>query len=350
MSMLPHPLMPMMPMWMPLARTKLALSAALVALGAALAPATTVAQEWPARQPLRIIVPYPAGGNADSAARAVAEPVGARLRQTIIVDNRPGASTIIGSEAIARAAPDGYTIGVVSDSHAINDAMARLPKAVDILGARVPYDARKDFVPISGMILVPLVLAVHPKVPARDIKALIALSQKDANSSLNFGTMGTGSPWFLHMHQIARATGAKFQDVPYKGLAPAATDLLSGQIDVMVMPVHYARQYIEAGRLVPVATLGAKRHPLLPEVPTLVENGYAALDISNYLYFIAPAGTPPAIVERLGAEIEAALKAPTMAGRLATSGDPYIATQAELAARLARDIGTYGEIIQSTLK
>lgn len=136
------------------------------------------AQEWPAKQSIRIIVPYPAGGNADSAARALAEVVSGTLKQAVIVDNRPGASSIIGTEAVSRAPADGYTIGVVSDSHAINHAMAKSPKASEILGAKVPYDAMKDFVPVAGMIAVPLVLVVNPKIPSRNLKELVQYSKE----------------------------------------------------------------------------------------------------------------------------------------------------------------------------
>lgn len=321
---------------------------AMAALGLAFSrPAS--AQEWPAKQPIRIIVPYPAGGNADSAARALGEAISGNLKQTVLVDNRPGASSIIGTEMVARAPADGYTIGVVSDSHAINHVMARLPKAADILGAKVPYDAQRDFMPICGMILIPLVWVVNTKVPARSVKELVQLS-KDRKSGLNFGTMGTGSPWYIHMHQLAEATGGVFIDVPYKGLAPAATDLIGGQTDTMLMPVHYAQQYIRTGKLAPIATLGAQRHPLLPQVPTLAENGYPGLAISNYIFFVAPAGTPQAIVDRLGKELNAALKTPSMKAKLATSGDPYPAEPAELSARLRHDIETYGKVIQRTLK
>lgn len=316
----------------------------------ALAAHASWAQEWPTKQPIRIVVPYPAGGNADSAARALAEIVSGNLKQTIIIDNRPGASSIIGTEVVSRAPADGYTIGVVSDSHAINHAMAKLPKAGDILGAKVPYDAQRDFVPVSGMILVPLVLVVNPKVAARSVKELVQLSQAGKGTGLNFGTMGTGSPWFIHMHQLSNVTKGTFVDVPYKGLAPAATDLLAGQIDTMVMPVHYAQQHIRAGKLVPLATLSAQRHPLLPDVPTLSESGYPGLAISNYLYFVAPAGTPQPIVDRLSREFNAALKLPAMKDKLGISGDPYPAEPAELSARLRQDIEAYGAVIQKTIK
>jgi tripartite-type tricarboxylate transporter receptor subunit TctC len=211
-----------------------------------------IAQEWPSKQAVRVIVPYPAGGNADSAARAIAEIVSKNINQSIIVDNRPGASSIIGTDAVAKAPADGYTIGVVSDSHAINHVMAKLPKGSDILGARVPYDALRDFAPIAGMIQVPLVLVVHPKVQARNVKELVALSTSKG-TGMNFGTMGPGSPWFLHMHQLNNLTHGTFVDVPYRGLAPAAIDLLAGQIDTMVMPVHYAQQHIRAGKLIALA-------------------------------------------------------------------------------------------------
>ncbi|RYF29867.1 MAG: tripartite tricarboxylate transporter substrate binding protein, partial [Comamonadaceae bacterium] len=264
-----------------------------------------------------------------------------------IVENRPGASSIIGSDAVAKAAPDGYTLGVVSDSHAINHAMAQSPKAAEILGAKVPYDARKDFIPVAGMILVPLVLVVHPSVPAKTVKELVELSKP---KGVNFGTMGTGSPWFIHMHQINNLTQGTFIDVPYKGLAPAATDLLGGQIQAMVMPVHYAQQYIKTGKLVALATLESQRHPLLPDVPTLAESGYPGLAISNYLYFVAPAGTPKATVDRLTRELNAAARTPAMKEKLGASGDPYPATSAELTARLNKDIDAYGAVIRATIK
>lgn len=314
----------------------------------ALAQGTALAQEWPGKQHIRIVVPYPAGGNADSGARAFAEILSANLKQTVIIENKPGASSIIGSDLVSKAAPDGYTIGVVSDSHAINHAMSTSPKAAEILGAKVPYDARKDFVPVAGMILVPLVLVAHPSVPAKSVKELVELSSKP--KGVNFGTMGTGSPWFIHMHQLNNLTRGGFVDVPYKGLAPAATDLLGGQIQAMVMPVHYAQQHIRTGKLVALATLESQRHPLLPNVPTLAESGYPGLAISNYLYFVAPAGTPKAIIDRLGSELNAAAKLPAMKEKLGASGDPYPATSSELAARLSRDIDAYGAVIRTAIK
>jgi tripartite-type tricarboxylate transporter receptor subunit TctC len=198
------------------------------------------------------------------------------------------------------------------------------------------------------MILVPLVLVVHPGTPAKTVRDLVELSNK--GKGVNFGTMGTGSPWFIHMHQINNVTRGTFVDVPYKGLAPAANDLLGGQIQTMVMPIHYALQHIRAGKLVALATLESKRHPLLSEVPTLAESGYPGLAISNYLYFVAPAGTPKAVVDRLGREFNAAARLPVMKDKLGASGDPYPATAAELTARLDRDIDAYGAVIRATIK
>jgi tripartite-type tricarboxylate transporter receptor subunit TctC len=228
--------------------------------------------------------------------------------------------------------------------------MAKIPKAAEVLGAKVPYDALTDFVPISGMIIVPLVLVVNPAVPARTVKELVQLSRAGKGTGLNFGTMGTGSPWSIHMHQLSSMSSGSFVDVPYKGLAPAATDLLGGQIQTMVMPVHYAQQYIRTGKLVALATLGTQRHPLLPDVPTLAESGYPGLAISNYLFFVARAGTPQPIVDRLSREFNAALKLPAIKEKLAISGDPYPAEPVELAARLRRDIDAYGAVIQNTIK
>lgn len=320
--------------------------AALGAGAAATASMPALGQEWPAK-PIRVVVPYPAGGNADSASRAIAEVVSPILKQPFVIDNRPGASSIIGTEMIARAPADGYTIGLVTDSHSINQALGRLPKGAEILGAKVSYDAVKDFVPISGVALVPLVMVVHPGVPARSVRDLVALSHTRAGKGLNFGSMGAGSPWYWHMHQLRKLTGADLVDVPYKGLAPAATDLLGGQIDMMLMPLHFATQHLKTGRLVPLATMGAKRHPLLPDVPTLAEAGYPGLDITNWFMFVAPAGTPQPVIERLSREFVAALKLPSMKDKFGLTGDPYPADAAEVTARLKHDIDAYGAVIQA---
>jgi len=329
-------------------RTQLILAAA-AAAAFTLAAAPASAQDWPGRQPVRIVVPYPAGGNADSSARAVGEALAASLKQVVLIDNRPGASSIIGTEAVARAAADGYTLGVVSDSHAINQAMGQLPKGGELMGAKVSYDAVRDFMPVAGLIQISLVLVVHPAVPARSVKDLVQLT-RSKDKAVAFGSMGPGSPWFIHMHQLNKLTGGDFMDVPYKGLAPAAGDLLGGQIQTMLMPVHYAQPHIASGKLVPLATLGARRHPLLPNVPTLAESGYPGLEVANYLMVVAPAGTPQPVVERLSREINTALKQPAMKDKLALSGDPYPAEPAELAARLRRDIDAYGAVIQATVK
>ena len=329
-------------------RTVIRIVAAMALSPFALTPLAASAQEWPSK-PLRIIVPYPAGGNADSAARAVSQVVAANLKQPIVVDNRPGASTIIGTEMIARAAPDGYTLGLVTDSHAINQALGKLPKGSEILGAKISYDATRDFIPISGVALVPLVLVVHPSVPARSVKELVELSNARKDKGVNFGSMGQGSPWYWHMHQLQKLTGASLVDVSYKGLAPASTDLLGGQIDTMLMPVHFAQQYIKSGKLIPLATLGAERHPILPAVPTLAEAGFPGLEVTNWFMFVAPAGTPQPVIDRLSREFVEALKLPTIKEKFSLTGDPYPADAAEVTARLARDIESYGAVIRANL-
>jgi tripartite-type tricarboxylate transporter receptor subunit TctC len=325
-----------------------AAGASLALASLAIAGSNASAQEWPTK-PIRIIVPYPAGGNADSASRSLAEAVTGSLKQPLIVDNRPGASTIIGTEMVARSTADGYTIGLVTDSHAINHALGSQPKGIEVLGAKVSYDAIRDFIPICGVALVPLVLVVHPSVAARSVKELVQLSGSRKGKGLNFGSMGAGSPWYWHMHQLRKLTGAKLVDVSYKGLAPAATDLLGGQIDTMLMPVHFAQQHIKAGKLLPLATLGAKRHPILPEVPTLAEAGYPGLEITNWFMFVAPSGTPQSVIDRLSREFVAVLKTPALRDKFALTGDPYPADASEVAARLARDIESYGSVIRANI-
>jgi len=320
-----------------------------VSLSLAMNAHSVFAQEWPTK-PIRIIVPYPPGGNSDSAARVLAEMVSASLKQPVLVENRPGASTIIGTEMVARAPADGYTLGLITDSHAINQALAQTPNGAEILGAKVPYDAIRDFAPVSGIARVPLVLVVNPKVPARSVKELVAHAKAQKDKGANFGTMGTGSPWFVHMHQLNRLTGATFVDVPYKGLAPAATDLIGGQIDAMVMPIHYSQQFLKTGKLIALATLGAQRHPLLPDVPTLAESGYPGLEVANWFGLVAPAGTPKPVIDRLSREFNTALRSQQVKDRFELTGDPYPADPAELAARIRQNIDAYGAVIQSTVR
>ncbi|MBV6274282.1 tripartite tricarboxylate transporter substrate binding protein [Alcaligenaceae bacterium CGII-47] len=329
-----------------------AIRRALCALAAVAMSASLIqpalAKEWPDRQPIRIIVPYAVGGNADSAARLIGDVIAKTLKQSVIVENRPGASSIIGTNAIARAPADGYTIGVVSDSHAINQVISTLPKSGDVVGAKVPYDAVRDFAPVAGMIEVPLVLVTSTKVPANSVKELVAFSQQ--GSGINFATIGPGSPWFVHMHQLNHLTQSNFISIPYGGLGSMLNDIFSGEIDALVMPVHVATQFIQARKMKALATLGSQRHPLLPNVPTLAEAGYPGLTIVNRLFFVAPAGTPQPIVDRLSEAINAALRQPGMREKLLTSGDPYLTTPTELAADLLRDIETYGAVIQANVK
>lgn len=309
------------------------------------------AQDWPAKTQIRLINPYPPGGNGDVAARAVADIAGAKLKQVILVDNRPGASSIIGTEAVGKAPPDGYTIGLVSDSHAINQAMSNQGKAMEILGSKVPYDAVRDFTPVSGLLAVPLALVVNPAVKTRSLKEVIQLSSTRKNAEgMNFGTMGPGSSWFVQMHQLAKLTGAKFTDVPYKGMAPASTDLIAGQIEVMILPVHYVQAYEKSGKLAPVVVLSPQRHPLLPNTPSLAESGFPGQEFNNTLWLLAPAGTPPSIVERMSQEFNAALTSPGIKDRLATAGDPYPSTPPELAKKLRADIDSYGATIKAVIK
>lgn len=250
---------------------------------------------------------------------------------------------------VFRAPPDGYTVGLVSDSHAINHLLSQTPRGRDILGTRVPYDAQTDFMPVAGAALVPLALVVNPQVPASNVKELVALSTSRKDRPVTFATMGPGSPWAMHMFQLASATGASLTDVAYKGLAPAATDLVGGSFESMVMPLHFAQQYVRTGKLRALATLGEKRHPLLPDVPTLAESGFPGLTLSNWLFYVVPKGTPQPVVDRLSRAINNAQRNPGMQQKFGLTGDTFPASPEELTARLRKDLDMYGAVIRTTI-
>jgi tripartite-type tricarboxylate transporter receptor subunit TctC len=254
------------------------------------------AQEWPAR-PIALVVPYGAGGTNDLIARAVASRVSSSLGQSVVVLNKPGAGGNIGAQMVARAPADGYTLLTASNAIlAISKWVYRHPG----------YDAEKDFAPITLAGKVPNVLLVHPSVPARTVRELVQYA-KHQPRELAYASMGTGTSGHLSGEMLQLLTGIEMQHVPYRGSAQALVDLLGGYVDLMFDNLPTALPLIRSGKLRALAVTTAQRSPLLPDVPTLAEAGVGGFESYSWFGFVAPAATPPAVLDRLNAEIGNAL-------------------------------------------
>jgi len=307
----------------------------IAAIGLALLAAPAHAQEaWPARA-VRFIVPSSPGGGTDLYARQLAQALSASLKQQFIVDNRPGASGNIGAEAAAKAAPDGYTFLVSA-----NPAIAVNPS----LYKDLRYDAERDFAPLARGVVAPLVICVHPSVPARTLAELVALGRREPGK-FSFGSAGTGSPTFLGIRMLEEASGAKFLHVPFKGMGPVIPALLGGQVSFAFPDAAIALPHIRAGKLVPLAII--ERTSLLPEVPTLAEAGFPGLEIYSSFSVVAPAGTAPEIVQRMSAEIARAMKSPALAKQLEHEAlIPVFDTPALFAAHLKKEREAWAAVIR----
>jgi tripartite-type tricarboxylate transporter receptor subunit TctC len=278
--------------------------------------------DWPSR-PVKLIVPSSPGGGTDVFARILAQALSEGLKQQFVVENRPGASGNIGAAAVAKAASDGYTFLVSANpALSVNPALYR----------NLPYDAERDFAPVTRGVMAPMVFVVHPSVKAESLADLVALSKKDA---LAFGSAGTGSPTFLGVRMLEEKSGAKLTHVPYKGVGPAFQDLLGGQIQFLFPDIASAISHVKAGKLRALAV--TQKSALLPGTPTLAEAGYP-LDVFTSFSVVAPAGTPAAIVQRLSAEIGSAMRSAPVAAKLeAQALIPVFDTPAEFAASLKKE-------------
>lgn len=302
-------------------RTLLAAAAASPLAAAAQAPA------WRPERPVRLIVPFPPGGGTDIAARALAEVLPPRLGQPVIVDNRPGANGAVAGEAAARAAPDGHTLLV---------ATAAGFAAAPALGVALPYDVAADFAPVAMLGLFPLVITVHPSMPAtlREFLALV----RQRPGALNYGSAGIGSTNHLVMALVLEAAGGlRMEHVPYRGAAQAQADLAAGVVQAMVDSLAAARGAVEAGRVRALAVTTAGRQPALPDVPTLREQGVDLVH-PGWASIVAPARTPPQAILALNAAINDALADPAVAARWRSLViEPMIATPEEVGAFMAAD-------------
>jgi len=302
------------------------------------APVTVYAQAYPAK-PIRLIVPFPPGGGTDLVARAIAPKLMETSGIHLIVDNRPGGGTVLGAEFAARSAPDGYTIFLgTNTSHAINPNLL----------SKLPYDAIRDFAPITRIALIPYILVVHPSLPAHSIKGLVALA-KARPGELNFASSGSGTPGHLAGIMLNEAAGIKMVHIPYKGAAPATTATISGETQLVFGSLTSTLSSVKSGRLRALAMSSAKRSPLLPEMATVAESGYPGFEAITWYGLFAPAGTPPAIVSRLNAEFLKVLNAADFRAWLSDQGaDAAPGTPDEFAAFVKAEIARYAPLIRKS--
>jgi tripartite-type tricarboxylate transporter receptor subunit TctC len=294
-------------------------------------------QAYPDR-PIRLIAPFPAGGLADVLARAVGDEMSKSIGQPVVVENRAGAGGNTGADAVAKAAPDGYTLLMSS---------AGILTANPFLYAKMPFDAATAFIPVSNVAEMSMLLVVHPKVEAKSLRELVALA-KAQPGKLNFGSPGIGTTGHLGLAMFMHAADVKITHVPYRGAAPAVTDLIAGQIDGVVDNPPTVLPHIEAGRLRPLAVAAKARMALLPDVPTAAEAGVANYEASSWFGVVAPAGTAPAIIARLHREIAAAVRSPAMQERFAKSGARLVGNSpSEFAEQIRTERTKWGEIIKA---
>jgi tripartite-type tricarboxylate transporter receptor subunit TctC len=293
------------------------------------------AQAFPDR-PVRLVVPYAAGGSTDVIARALGHELSEMWGQPVVIDNRPGAGTIIASEIVAKSAPDGYTLLVSTTSFTI------LPS----LTTKLPYDPDKDFEPITLINTTPLVLVVNPSVPARSVKELIALA-KASPGRLNFGSAGSGGSNHLAGELFNAMTGIRMVHVPYKGNAPALNDLVGGHVDVVFNGLTSAIPLIKAGKLRPLAVTSLTRAGALPDLPTLDELGLKGFRAVAWNALSAPARTPKAVIAKISADAQKVLHTPGLVERLKAEGsDPVGNSPEQFAAFLRDESATWKKVIQ----
>jgi tripartite-type tricarboxylate transporter receptor subunit TctC len=312
----------------------LACALLLLALNGTVAGAQTA---YP-NKPIRLLIGYPPGGATDIVARILAQKLGERLGQPVVVDNLPGAGGIIATDKVAKAAPDGYTLVLANTAHGINPSLYK----------SLPYDAVASFAPVIKVADLTLVLVVNPAFPARSVGELIALARARPGE-LHYASSGVGQSLHLAGELLKSMAGVDIVHVPYKGSAPARADLLAGQVEMMFESAIGVLPFVQAGRLRALGVSGAQRSPALPDVPTLAEAGVAGYEASGWLGILAPAGTPPGIVASLNADLNAVLRQADMSAQLARNGaDVAGGPPDQFAAFVAAEIAKWAKVVRAT--
>lgn len=305
---------------------------------AVLITATPVtAQNFPAR-PIRLVSPFAPGGGNDLVSRTLAQALSKSLGQPVVVDNRPGATTIIGMELVAKAPADGYTLVMSSSTLAINVTL--YPK--------LPYDSIRDFAPVSLLASTPYIVAIYPGLPATTIKELIALARAKPGQ-LSYPSAGTGNPSHLSVELFASMAGINLLHVPYKGTSPGVVDLIAGRHALVITTVLSVAPFIKSGKLRALAITSETRSPAMPDLPTVIESGLPGFEVSSWSGVLAPANTPRPVVNRLHAEFVKSLNAPEVKELFTTQGIlPIGNTPEQFAAILQTDIARWAKVIKAT--
>jgi tripartite-type tricarboxylate transporter receptor subunit TctC len=309
----------------------------LLFVAALLMSASAAAQEYPSK-PVRIVVPFAPGGLADNSARAVADALGARLGQQVVVENRPGASGNIGTQLAAQSAPDGHTLLLGFDG-----TMVINPHVF----ARLPFDTLRDFAPVTKLGDAGLLLVSHPSVPAKNLAEFIAFAKR-SKAAFPYGTSGTGGTPHLAGELLRQRTGIALEHIPYKGGGQAIIDVIGGQIPLVFTAIATAQQYVKAGRLVGLGVPGAKRSGALPEVPTFVESGQAGFDVTSWVGLLAPVKTPRPVVDRLHRETGSVLQADAVRQRYLVLGiDPVGNTPEQFTEQIRADLARWEKVVKT---
>ena len=302
----------------------------------ALAFGSAVAQSYPSR-PLRIVAPFPAAGGLDLAARVVGQKLSERLGTSVVIDNRPGAGGILGTDIVAKAPADGHTILLASGSHAINTVLHR----------KLPYDAVRDFAAVAMIVTAPSIVTVTPSLGTRTLKEFLDLARSKPGQ-LAFASPGTGTPPHLAIELLKSAAGVDFVHVPYKGAAEFLPDLVSGRVAAGISSIPTVLALVQSGKLQPLAVTTRMRSKALPSVPSISESGVAGYDAASWYALLAPANTPSAILERLNREVVQVLATDEVRERLGAQGlEATGSTRQELTSRITEDIAKWQRVVKS---
>ena len=305
------------------------------AVAACAAASPAVAQNFPNR-PIRIVVPFAAGGAVDTVGRIVAAKMSEHLGQPVIVENRTGAGGNIGADAVAKSPPDGYTLLLTTSGHAITPALYRT----------VPYDAVKDFTPVSQVLATTFVLVSSPKLPVTSIAEVVALA-KSKPGSLNYGSSGLGAPLHLAMEVFKHSAGIEVQHIPYRGDAPVNAALMAGEIQLAVVPQSTGLPFIKAGSIRPLGVTGTKRSPVLPEVPTIAEAGVTGLEVRSWNGLFAPAATPRETILIIQKAVTTSMHSAEVRDRILAMGqDPIGNTPEEFDALFKADLVRFAKVVE----
>jgi tripartite-type tricarboxylate transporter receptor subunit TctC len=315
----------------PVRRPAFLVACAFILYGTAPAPAQT----FPSK-PIRIVVPFVAGGAVDLLARIMGQKLTEALGQPVIIENRPGAGGNAAADMVAKSPPDGYTILQNTNGLAISPTLYK----------KLPFDPVKDLVPVTQLVASQLLLVATPSLPAKNTRELIALA-KSKPGTLNYGMTGVGNPLHLTMEMLMHAAGVKFQPIPYRGDAPLNTALIAGEVHLAVVPFATAKPNIESGKLRALGIAGARRSPSLPDVPTIAESGIAGFESGSWQGWFVPAGTPPDVIALIQREAAKALKMPDVRARMdATANEVVGSTPQEFAVRYRADLARFAKVVK----